>query len=329
MKKGSRQTKPRAIKVIAKKSRIRKAANEKLEVNDTVNQYRYDISATPLLTPSEEFELARAMSAGKRAHTRLRRHANADQRARLTEIARKGDVARRKLVQSNTRLVLSIAKKYRNWGVPLSDLIQEGNLGLIHAADKFDYRRGFRFSTYATWWIRQSVTRAIAEQGRLIRLPVHLWEKVNRTGQVARRLEQELGREPTTKEVAERIGTAPQKIEQLTKNSQHPLSLEMRVGDEGDTPLGEILADNISPDPFELAFRNILRKDMKSILSTLTPREERIMQLRFGLTDGYAHTLDEIGDELGFTRERIRQIEAEALRKIRRHNPALQNYIRN
>jgi RNA polymerase primary sigma factor len=328
MKKDITQTKGRAIKVI-KKSRMRKPANEKLEVNDTVNQYRYDISATPLLTPSEEMQLAKAMSAGQRARTNLRRHANADQRARLTEIARKGDLARRKLVQANTRLVMSIAKKYRNWGVPLSDLIQEGNLGLIHAADKFDYRRGFRFSTYATWWIRQSVTRAIAEQGRLIRLPVHLWEKVNRTGQVARKLEQELGREPTTKEVAERVGTSPHKIEQLGKNSQHPLSLEMRVGDEGDTPLGEILADDISPDPFEFAFHNILRKDMKSVLSTLTPREERIMQLRFGLTDGYAHTLDEIGDELGFTRERIRQIEAEALRKIRRHNPSLQNYIRN
>jgi RNA polymerase primary sigma factor len=329
MKKVTRQIKPSVVKVITRKNRTRKTHVEKLEVSDTVNQYRYDISATPLLTASEEVELAKAMSAGQRAHTRLRRHANADQRARLAEIAHKGDLARRQLVQANTRLVLSIAKKYRNWGVPLSDLIQEGNLGLIHAADKFDYRRGFRFSTYATWWIRQSVTRAIAEQGRLIRLPVHLWEKVNRTGQVAQKLEQELGRQPTTKEVAERIGTAPQKIEQLSKNSQHPLSLEMRVGDEGDTPLGEILADTISPDPFDLAFRNILRKDMKTILSMLSPREERIMQLRFGLIDGHAHTLDEIGDELGFTRERIRQIEVEALRKIRRHNPALQYYLRN
>lgn len=328
MKSGSKQTRPRR-KVLSEKRQMRKPVTQNLEITDSVNQYRYDISATPLLTPSEEMNLAKAMSVGARARKNLRRHANAAQRARLTEMVRVGDQARRKLVQANTRLVLSIAKKYRNWGVPLSDLIQEGNLGLIHAADKFDYRRGFRFSTYATWWIRQSVTRAIAEQGRLIRLPVHLWEKVNRTGQVARKLEQELGRTPTTTEVAEKIGTAPQKIEQLEKNAQHPLSLEMRVGDEGDTALGEILADDIAPDPFELAFRDILRKDLKRVLATLSPREERIMQLRFGLTDGHAHTLDEIGDELGFTRERIRQIETEALRKIRRHSPALQNYLRN
>lgn len=328
MKKSISKASRKSTQSLLKRSE-RKTAPEMLEINDTVNQYRYDISTTPLLAAAEEMKLAKAMSAGRRARASLRRHPSASQRARLTETVRLGDRARRKLVQANTRLVLSIARKYRNWGVPLSDLIQEGNLGLIHAADKFDYRRGFRFSTYATWWIRQSVTRAIAEQGRLIRLPVHLWEKVNRTGQVARILEQELGREPTTVEVAERIGTAPQKIEQLARNAQHPLSLEMRVGEEGDTALGEVLADTIAPDPFETALHGILRKDLKTVLASLSPREERIVQLRFGLSDGQAHTLDEIGDQLGFTRERIRQIEAEALRKIRRHNPALQNYLRN
>ena len=300
-----------------------------LDTLDSINQYRYEISKTPLLKAEEEITLARAMSEGRKADKSLRHRSGATDRGRLTATVQRGEQARRKLVQANTRLVISIAKRYRNWGAPFGDLIQEGNLGLIHAADKFDYKRGVRFSTYATWWIRQSVTRAIAEQGRLIRLPVHLWEKVNRTARIERELEQELGREPTVPEVAQRAGTTPRKITQLAKNAQHPLSLEMPVGETGERNLGDTIADDIAPDPFELASRTVLRDEIGKALATLTPREERIMALRFGMGGGGTHTLDEIGDELGFTRERVRQIEVEALRKLRRHNPRLQAYLQN
>lgn len=296
---------------------------------DAINQYRHEISKTPLLSAADEKKLAQAMSKGRQAEKLLARRSSAGKRAQLTAAVQRGERARHKLVQANTRLVISIAKKYRNWGAPFGDLIQEGNLGLIHAADKFDYKRGVRFSTYATWWIRQSVTRAIAEQGRLIRLPVHLWEKVNRTARVERELEQELGREPTTHEVAVKIGTTPRKIEQLAKNAAQPLSLETPVGEEGDRNLGETIADDIAPDPFEIASRTVLRDEIGKALATLTPREERIMELRFGMSGGGSHTLDEIGDELGFTRERVRQIEVEALRKLRRHNPKLHAYLQN
>ncbi len=302
---------------------------ENLDTLDSINQYRHEISKTPLLTAAEEKKLARAMSAGRKAEKLLRHRTSAKERAHLIQAIQRGERARRKLVQANTRLVISIAKKYRNWGAPFGDLIQEGNLGLIHAADKFDYRRGVRFSTYATWWIRQSVTRAIAEQGRLIRLPVHLWEKVNRTARVERALEQELGREPTAQEIAFKVGTTPRKIAQLAKNAEQPLSLEMPVGEEGERNLGETIADDIAPDPFEVASRTVLRDEIGKALASLTPREERIMELRFGMSGGGAHTLDEIGDELGFTRERVRQIEVEALRKLRRHNPRLQSYLQN
>jgi RNA polymerase primary sigma factor len=296
------------------------------ETDDAVNLYRNEISRTPLLTAAEEIKLASAMKKGNRARALLRRRTgNSVKRARLAATVRKGDQARRKLVQANARLVISIAKNYRGWGVPFSDLIQEGNLGLIHAADKFDHTRGFKFSTYATWWIRQSVRRAIAEQGRTIRLPVHKWEKVNKLARVSRELEQALGRKPTPNEVAQELGMTLEKIERLVEHSQQLLSLDMPVG-EGDTSLGELIADDIAPEPAEAATKAVLREQVRGALSSLNEREERILKLRYGLSDGQEHTLDEIGAQLGKTRERIRQIEAEALRKLR--HPARSRQLR-
>lgn len=302
------------------------------ESGDAVDQYSPAISRIPLLTAKEEIELAKAMELGRRASRRLQRdHLSTTEHSRLTKIIRQGNQARERLIEANSRLVVSIAKKYRGWSVPFPDLIQEGNLGLIHAADKFDFKRGFRFSTYATWWIRQSVTRAIAEQGRTIRLPVHTWEKVNQLTRVSRRLEQELGHKPTPEEVAEEMGTAPEKVERLIKNSQQPLSLEMPLGENGDAHLSDIIPDEIAPEPSEAAAKQILRDELGGALSTLSAREERVLKLRFGLNDGRERTLDEIGAQLGKTRERIRQIEMKALRKLRHpaHSRKLRGYLEN
>ena len=285
---------------------------------DPLDQFIKEIARTPLLTPAQEQELGKAMEQGRHAARRLRgQRFSSTERRRLNRQVQKGEEARKRLIEANLRLVFSVAKKYRDMGVPFPDLIQEGNAGLIHAVDKFDYKRGFKFSTYATWWIRQSVTRSIADQGRLIRLPVHRWEKINRMRRVSQELTQELGRKPTAAEIAEELETSLQKMESLVSNAEQPLSLELPVGEEGDTTLGDFIPDDETLSPDESAVRQQARKDIAGLLTTLTPRERQVLQLRFGLQDGQAHTLEEIGDELGKTRERIRQIEAKALRKLR------------
>lgn len=258
------------------------------------------------------------MVTGQRARARLTKpQSSSHDRKRLQEIIEQGEQARVGLIQANSRLVISIAKRYRNHGVAFSDLIQEGNIGLMRAVDKFDYTRGFKFSTYATWWIRQSITRAIADQGRMIRLPVHASDKVNRLAQVSRVLEQDLGRKATPSELAKQLGISVAKVETLMERSRQPLSLEKPLGEEGDSSLGDLIPDNPAYSPSEMATRHLMTQQVEDAMALLTPREAEVLKLRFGLGDGQGHTLDEIGEKLGFTRERIRQVEMQALRKLR------------
>ncbi len=290
----------------------------RFELDDTITQYLERIARTPLLKPDEEVELAKAILAGRRARAKLHAaRARSSDRAKLEEAVQAGEAARKTLIEANFRLVVSIAKKYREHGVPFSDLIQEGNLGLMRAVEKFDYKRGFKFSTYATWWIRQSVTRAIADQGRMIRLPVHASDKVNRLGSVSRQLEQELGRKATAGEIAEKMGMPALKVERLMERSQQPLSLEMPLGAEGDATLQDLIPDDPLGSPTETVNHRLMAEDLRGAMECLSSREAQVLSLRFGLADGQSHTLDEIGDELGYTRERIRQIETQALQKLR------------
>ncbi len=287
-------------------------------IDDTVSLYLKEISRIPLLTAAQEVEYARGMESGKRARFRLRKnHVNPPERTRLEQRVREGELSRQKLIKANFRLVVSIAKKYIGRGVSFLDLIQEGNIGLIRAVEKFDYTRGFKFSTYATWWIRQAITRAIADQGRTIRVPVHMCERINKLTRVSRQLVQELGREPTSDEIAKELNTTPRKVERIIKISQRPLSLEMPVGEEQDSHLGDFIPDEMTLGPNDAASHQLLREQMEEILTSLSPREGRVLQLRFGLKDGKSHTLEEVGKKFGVTRERIRQIEAKALRKLR------------
>lgn len=261
-------------------------------VSDPVRMYLKEIGRIPLLNFDEEIELAKRVE--------------------------KGDFeAKKKLINSNLRLVVSIAKKYIGRGLSLLDLIQEGNQGLIRAVEKYDWRRGFKFSTYATWWIRQSVTRAIADQARTIRIPVHMVENINRFLRSQRKLMQELGREPTPEEVANVLGIDPEKALEIIKISQNPASLEAPVGDEEDSRLGDFIHDSSAPTLFDSASRELLKEQVNQVLSTLTEREKKVLELRFGLDDGRSRTLEEVGKEFKVTRERIRQIEAKALRKLR------------
>lgn len=288
-------------------------------IDDTVSLYLKEISRIPLLRAEQEVEYARGMEIGKKARQQLNRSStlSMSERTKLEQKIRDGELCRQKLIKANFRLVVSIAKKYIGRGVSFLDLIQEGNIGLIRAVEKFDYKRGFKFSTYATWWIRQAITRAIADQGRTIRVPVHMCERINKLTRVSRQLVQELGREPTPDEIAKELGTTPKKVERIIKISQRPLSLEMPVGEEQDSHLGDFIPDESTLGPTDAASHQLLREQMEEILTSLSPREGRVLQLRFGLKDGKSHTLEEVGKKFGVTRERIRQIEAKALRKLR------------
>ena len=300
-----------------------KAAQEDFDlsaigIDDTVSLYLKEISRIPLLTAAQEVEYARGMEVGKRARYRLNKdHLSPNERVRLEGRIREGELYRQKLIKANFRLVVSIAKKYIGRGVSFLDLIQEGNIGLIRAVEKFDHHRGFKFSTYATWWIRQAITRAIADQGRTIRVPVHMCERINKLTRVSRQLVQELGREPTSEEIAAELNTTSRNVERIIKISQRPLSLEMPIGEEQDSHLGDFIPDDATLGPTDAASHQLLREQMENILTSLSPREGRVLQLRFGLKDGKAHTLEEVGRKFGVTRERIRQIEAKALRKLR------------
>ncbi len=302
------------------------------EIDDLLNQYMKEIGRTPLLSAEEEVELAKAMVAGRRARAKLvKPQSSSGERTRLQETIRKGEEARDRLIKANSRLVISIAKRYRNHGVSFSDLIQEGNIGLMRAVDKFDYKRGFKFSTYATWWIRQSITRAIADQGRMIRLPVHASDKVNRIAEISRQIEQDTGRKATSAELADKMGTTVSKVENLIERSRQPLSLEKPLSGETESTLSDLIPDEEALSPSEAVNQRLLSEEVANAISSLTPREAEVLSLRFGLHDGQGHTLDEIGEKLGFTRERIRQLEMQALRKLRGLNKVehLHAYLEN
>ena len=261
-------------------------------LDDPVRMYLKEIGRVPLLTAEEEVELAKRIEQGD-------------------------EEARRKLAEANLRLVVSIAKRYVGRGMLFLDLIQEGNLGLLKAVEKFDYRKGFKFSTYATWWIRQAITRAIADQARTIRIPVHMIETINKLNRISRQMLQEMGREPTPAEIAERMGMTEERVREIMKIAQEPVSLETPIGEEEDSHLGDFIEDQDAPAPAEAASFTMLKEQLEDVLDSLTPREEKVLRLRFGLDDGRARTLEEVGQEFGVTRERIRQIEAKALRKLR------------
>jgi RNA polymerase primary sigma factor len=289
-----------------------------IDIDDSISLYLKEIGQVPLLTAEEEVRLAKKMERGRKSWRRLARgEVTEENRERLEELVEEGKAAQEHLVKANSRLVVSVAKKYIGRGVPFLDLIQEGNIGLIRAVNKFDYHRGYKFSTYATWWIRQAVTRAIADQGRTIRVPVHMYEQINKLTRTSRKLVQELGREPTIEEIAEELDVPLRKVERIMRVAQRPLSLETPVGEEEDSYLGDFIEDVETVAPVDAASRSLLREELDQTLSSLTPREVRILQLRFGLVDGYSYTLEEVGRKFGVTRERIRQIEAQALGRLR------------
>jgi len=293
---------------------------EHVPIEDTVEIYLKEMSRVPLLKVDEEVSLAKRIICGKEARLELaglpaRNHAA--HRRELEAAIEDGRLAREHIIKANTRLAVSIAKRYIGHGVPFLDLIQEGNLGLMKAVEKYDYLRGFRFSTYATWWIRQTITRAIADQGRTIRLPVHMTDRLRLLKRASHELEQGLGRPPTVFELASELDMLPEKVEWMMEVSRVPLSLESPVGDEEDSELGMFVEDEISPSPTQAVYQTMLRERVDEVLSTLSPREARILRLRFGLDDNHPYTLEEVGAKFGLTRERIRQIEGKALRRLR------------
>ena len=295
-------------------------------IDDPVRMYLKEIGKVALLTPEEEVNLAQAMSAGNEAEEKLaelRRQREEGQEidpaleAALRKQYRAGETAKQKLAEANLRLVVSIAKRYVGRGMLFLDLIQEGNLGLIKAVEKFDYTKGYKFSTYATWWIRQAITRAIADQARTIRIPVHMVETINKVIRVSRQLLQELGHDPSPEEISEEMNMPVDKVREILKIAQEPVSLETPIGEEEDSHLGDFIPDEGASEPSEAASFTLLKEQLVDVLSTLTPREEKVLKLRFGIEDGRTRTLEEVGKEFNVTRERIRQIEAKALRKLR------------
>jgi RNA polymerase primary sigma factor len=301
-----------------------------IEIDDTIGLYLKEVGRVPLLTAEEEVMLAERMEAGEIAEGKLTRDGLKPRtHERLGRTARDGKAAREHLIRANSRLVISVAKKYIGRGVPFLDLIQEGNIGLIRAANKFDYRRGHKFSTYATWWIRQAVTRAIADQSRTIRVPVHMGDQINKLLRTSHRLTQELGREPTSEELANSLDIPTRKAEEMLRVARRPLSLEMPTDDEGESELGDFIEDEECPAPDDAVSSAMLQEMLKDILQELPPREVRILQLRYGLVDGETYTLEEVGRKLGVTRERVRQIEAQALSRLRHptHARRLRDYL--
>jgi RNA polymerase primary sigma factor len=294
-----------------------------MSLDDPVRMYLKEIGRVPLLSMDQEKSLAMRIEAGE-----IEASKNGSANGRLVE---DGDEAKRQLTEANLRLVVSIAKKYVGRGMLFLDLIQEGNLGLIRAVEKFDYRKGYKFSTYATWWIRQAITRALADQARTIRIPVHMVETINRLIKVSRQLLQELGREPSVEEIAEAMSLTPEKVREVMKISQEPISLETPIGEEEDSHLGDFIEDQEAIAPAEAASVMLLKEKMQDVLQNLTERERKVLVLRFGLEDGHQRTLEEVGQEFGVTRERIRQIEAKALRKLRHpsRGKALKDYWSN
>ena len=297
---------------------------EGISIDDPVRMYLKEIGKVPLLSADEEINIAMRMEKGDEAKQMLESGINADGKP-LTDEEKKqcqaaiddGTQAKRLLAEANLRLVVSIAKRYVGRGMLFLDLIQEGNLGLIKAVEKFDYRKGYKFSTYATWWIRQAITRAIADQARTIRIPVHMVETINKLIRVSRQLLQEYGREPTPEEIAKAMGISEAKVREIIKIAQEPVSLETPIGEEEDSHLGDFIPDDDAPAPAEAASHALMREQLWDVLNTLTPREEKVLRLRFGLDDGNQRTLEEVGREFKVTRELIRQIEAKALRKLR------------
>jgi len=302
----------------------------RISSDDTVGLYLREMARVPLLTIEEEVRLAKSLEAGRRAQQILSNDgSNPAEREGLERQIEEGLAARVHLIKANTRLVVSIAKKYMGRGVPFLDLIQEGNLGLMKAVEKFDYNRGYRFSTYATWWIRQTITRAIADQGRTIRVPVHMSDRIRRLYNTARQLEQEYGRRPTPEEIAAEMNVEPRKVQWMLKVSWRPLSLERPVGEDEDSELGSFIEDEATPTPTQSAYQHLLGEKVEEMLATLSPREARILRLRFGLLNGRSYTLEEVGQKFGLTRERIRQIEGKALRRLRhpRRSRQLRDYL--
>jgi RNA polymerase primary sigma factor len=304
-----------------------------LAIDDPVRMYLKDIGRIPLLQSDEETILAQKMLAGIEAQRILEMPDSLDENqiADLKKQVKEGEDSKNKLVEANLRLVVSVAKHHSGKGLSFLDLIQEGNMGLLKAVEKFDYSKGFKFSTYATWWIRQSITRAIADQARTIRIPVHMVETIHRVSRTSRKLLQELGREPTVEEIAKELNYPVDKVQEILKIAMDPVPLETPVGEEEDSQLYDFIEDDQSPSPSDSVSQSMLREQLIAVLQTLTPREEEVLMLRFGLKDGHQHTLEEVGAAFQITRERIRQIEAKALRKLRHpsRSKKLRDYLDN